>query len=428
MTALETDTKISMAGMDRQGGPSLRVGVIGGSISGCTVAVELSRLGHEVVLLERSGEELKDRGAGIGIPSKVLDTYFERDLVSPDIPYFTADEFWRIWRTDAAAHYGHIAWRQPALMVALNWGVLYRNLRERVPERAYYTRRQVTAIRQEHADRVLVDCADGERWEFDLVVCADGYASLGRAILFPEVQLRYAGYVLWRGFLDEADMAEAEPLAGGVRCAGYPGGHGIFYFVPGADGSVESGHRLVNWGKYVQVPESELAAFLTDRAGQQHEGSLPPGSMPAPTERALKDRAATQLPAFYADLIERSPDTFAYAVYDCEVPAYCRGRVCLAGDAGAYARPHTGAGALKGVDDAISLSAALKGSTDVDSALNAWDEERTRVDNQLVRFGNQLGQALVKEIPDWSTMDLEAMQQWYASVVTIESDYIRVSR
>jgi hypothetical protein len=25
-------------------------------------------------------------------------------------------------------------------------------------------------------------------------------------------------------------------------------------------------------------------------------------------------------------------------------------------------------------------------------------------------------------------MDLEAMQQWYASVVTIESDYIRVSR
>ena len=77
---------------------------------------------------------------------------------------------------------------------------------------------------------------------------------------FPIVTLRYAGYVLWRGFLLEEELEESQPLASGVRCLGYPGGHGIFYFVPGLDGATAPGQRLVNWGMYVPV-----AASATDR-------------------------------------------------------------------------------------------------------------------------------------------------------------------
>jgi len=46
------------------------------------------------------------------------------------------------------------------------------------------------------------------------------------------------------------------------------------------------------------------------------------------------------------------------------------------------------------------------------------------VNNNLVHFGNQLGQALVVDIPDWSTMNVRDMEAWFNSIVTIKSDYI----
>ena len=194
--------------------------------------------------------------------------------------------------------------------------------------------------------------------------------------------------------------------------------------MPGANDAVAVGERLVNWGVYVAVPADQLTAFMTDKTGRVHQGSLPPGMMPPATERALKDRLKPVMPDYYAEILERAVDTFAYAIYDCQVPAYRRGRVCLVGDAGAFARPHSGAGALKGINDAIALGDALRGELPLDAALAAWDAQRTAANNQLVQFGNQLGEAFVTAIPDWSKMDVPAMEAWFNSVVTIRSDYI----
>ena len=402
----------------------LDIAIIGGSIAGCTAAIELARLGARVTLFERSGEELKDRGAGLGIPASVIDTFIAHDLVDATLPYFPAPAFLRICRTAKESRYGRLAWAQPATLAALNWGGLYRNLRKRVPAGVYRTRQQVVAIEPVADEAVRLRFADGSAAQFSLVVCADGYASIGRQILFPETALNYAGYVLWRGQLPEAALSSSPPLEVGIRCVGYVGGHGIFYFVPGADDSVAVGARLVNWGVYVAVPPAELAALMTDKSGRVHQGSLPPGMMPLATERSLKDRLLAVMPDYYGEILERSIDTFAYAIYDCQVPAYRRGRVCLAGDAGAFARPHSGAGALKGINDAIALGEALRSAPSIDAALGAWDTERTAINNQLVRYGNQLGTAFVTAIPDWSQMDVPAMEAWFNSVVTIKSDYI----
>jgi len=180
----------------------------------------------------------------------------------------------------------------------------------------------------------------------------------------------------------------------------------------------------VNWGVYVQIPAAELPAFMTDREGRRHEASLPPGMMPDATERALKDRLAQHFPDYYTRILASSQQTYAYAIFDCQVPGYRRGRICLAGDAGAYARPHTGAGALKGIADAVALGKALTAATDLDEALGQWDAERTAANNELVRFGNQLGAAFVTNIPDWSTMDAAAMEAWFSAAVTIPSEYL----
>ncbi len=404
-------------------GKRMKVGIVGGSISGCTAAIEMTRLGCDVTLWERTGDELKDRGAGIGVPRSVIDKYIERDLIDKDTPYFVGEAFVRLWRTADAQPYGYLAWDQPATAALLNWGGLYKNLRKRVPDSIYRFDHRVVAL-HDRGDLVRVELADGSSDDFDLIICADGYTSLGRKTLFPESGVKYAGYVIWRGFLAEREMPHAEALERGIRCIGYPGGHGIFYFVPGADGSVKPGERVINWGMYTQVPEEQLADFMTDKAGNRHEGSLPPGAMPLATERALKDKAKERLPDFYLEMIERSPDTFAYAIYDCQVPAYRKGRICLVGDAGAFARPHTGAGALKGMSDVTGLADSIKENSSLEAALETWNQARTAENNRLVEFGNQLGRALVKEIPDWSKMNPTSMEKWFNSIVTIQTEFL----
>jgi 2-polyprenyl-6-methoxyphenol hydroxylase-like FAD-dependent oxidoreductase len=96
----------------------------------------------------------------------------------------------------------------------------------------------------------------------------------------------------------------------------------------------------------------------------------------------------------------------------------------LAGDAGAYARPHSAAGALKGINDATALAEALKTRQSADEALTDWNKTQTETNNNLVRFGNQLGRALVTEIPDWSRMDAASMEKWFASIVTIHTEML----
>jgi 2-polyprenyl-6-methoxyphenol hydroxylase-like FAD-dependent oxidoreductase len=141
--------------------------------------------------------------------------------------------------------------------------------------------------------------------------------------------------------------------------------------------------------------------------------------MPLAKESELKVKAEERLPSYYNDIVERSRNTFAYAIYDCHVPAYRKGRICLAGDAGAFARPHTAAGALKSINDAIALGEAIQAQDSLDQALNVWNAARTETNNMLVTYGNQLGRALVKEIPDWSKMDAAQMQKWFLSIVEV---------
>jgi 2-polyprenyl-6-methoxyphenol hydroxylase-like FAD-dependent oxidoreductase len=407
----------------------LEVAVIGGSIAGCTAAIELARLGCSVTLLERTGEELKDRGAGIAVPPSVIETFVRRDLIDADFPHFPSHSIRRMWRTPAARQYGHVAWDQPMRVELLNWGGLYKSLRKRVPAGVYQAGRRVTALDAQRGDgRVGVTLADDTARGFDLVVCADGYTSLGRRTLFPDVAPQYAGYVLWRGSLPEPMLADPRPMESGISCLGYPGGHGIFYFVPNPEGTTAPGHRLVNWGLYLPIAASELPDFLTGTDGRRHEGSLPPGSMPLPTEQRLKQLARDRLPTYYADIVEQGRDTFAYAIYDCLVPAYARGRICLAGDAGAFARPHSAAGALKAMNDAVSLGDALRSATDLDEALAAWSSGRTETDNTLVQLGSQLGRALVTEIPDWSTMTAARMERWFKSIVTVSAEKFERAR
>ena len=70
----------------------------------------------------------------------------------------------------------------------------------------------------------------------------------------------------------------------------------------------------------------------------------------------------------------------------------------------------------------IALRTALTGGEDLETALTAWSLSQTAIGNRLVQFGNQLGQALVRDIPDWSGMNVQQMAQWFNALVTINTE------
>jgi 2-polyprenyl-6-methoxyphenol hydroxylase-like FAD-dependent oxidoreductase len=280
----------------------------------------------------------------------------------------------------------------------------------------------VTDIQTVDDTAAVLRLSDGREFSFDLVICADGYHSLGRQTLFPEVEMEYRGYVLWRGVLDEKDLADCAPLEKKLERVGYDEGHAVFYFVPGDNGSVEKGERWVNWALYVRVPQEELDGFLTDRDGKQHDGSLAPGMMPPEREASLKQLARDRLPGYYADIIEASHDTFAQAIYIVSLPGYRRGRVCLVGDAGSVAPPFTASGVYKGVNNAVDLTKALGSYGSVDEALAAWNTEETATGNRMAALGKQLEEALIWSIPDFSQMEEPAVRAWWEAAAKMPED------
>ena len=115
--------------------------------------------------------------------------------------------------------------------------------------------------------------ADGSERAFDLVVAADGYRSLGRRLLFPGRSIEYAGYVAWRGLLDESALESNTLLHERLVGIGLPTGLAIFYLVPGMGGS-QVGRRLINWLVYQPVDASELPSYARAGSSIGHVGCL----------------------------------------------------------------------------------------------------------------------------------------------------------
>jgi 2,6-dihydroxypyridine 3-monooxygenase len=105
-----------------------------------------------------------------------------------------------------------------------------------------------------------------------LLGCADGVGSTARSQLLPEVRPVYAGYVAWRGTVPEAALDERTLLAfdDAITYYVYANSHILVYPIPGSNGSIEPGNRLINfvwYRNYLDGPD--LADLLTDSGGHR---------------------------------------------------------------------------------------------------------------------------------------------------------------
>ena len=405
---------------------NLSIGIVGGSIAGCSAAILLSRAGHDVHVFERSKRGLVGRGGGIGTPGPVLRSMIERDVVDADFPHLNGTTMPFVVRTPDRERYGTTAWTMPLDLAAFHWGALWKTLRSRVPDAAYHQGHEAVGVAQDvEATSATIAFADGSEASFDLVLFADGYRSLGRRLLFPDVHVDYRGYLLWRGLLPEREMERSDVLEGAVPRIAYArdGGNLVMYFVPDERGRTAPGRRIFNWAAYIPLPEADLDAFMVDRNGTAHVGTLPPGSMRPAEERRLKDFMAANVPGYHAEVIEKSPTTYVQLIYTVDVPAYHVGRVALIGDAGIVAPPFTGSGVFKGFTNVEALLEALADGDSLDEALDRWGRQQVGVGRRLRALGDQMEQAFI-----WNPLDLASAseaetERWWRDAVTFPDDF-----
>ena len=394
----------------------MRVGIVGGSIAGCATAALLHRAGHDVTVFERSGSDLVSRGAGIGTPTAVWQDMMARGLIDGALPSFRADCVRYVTRRSGTGQprwLGDISGDIQLRPRLVNWAHLYQCLRRGVPDELYRPASAVELI-EARPDGTTLHLHRGGSVDFDLVVCADGYRSMGRRLIDPDATLHYRGMVTWRGLLPESDL-RADPLDGcDLLRVGYQGGHGVLYYIPGSGKCTEPGKRLLVWGYYLQVPEGDLSSVLVDDQERQQSSSVPFGKVHPQVRAGFETRLADLLPPVLFELVRRSSSAI-HAIYSVVPRSYARDRLCLVGDAGAVFPPFTGSGVLKAMTNATSLADALADTTAVDDALQRWSEAQLQVAAQVMPFAEYAERSQVFEMPDLAAMPTAATNDWISS-------------
>jgi 2-polyprenyl-6-methoxyphenol hydroxylase-like FAD-dependent oxidoreductase len=398
---------------------NLNVGIVGGSIAGCSAAILLGRAGHRVTVFERSSHGLVGRGGGIGTTGTVFDALVADDLLDADFPHTIVTNMAFTAARPASDRLGVSPWQMPMNFRAFHWSALWTNLRKRVRDETYLRGHEVSAVTANTSSGATVRLADGAEHHFDLVLFADGYQSTGRRALFPDRALSYRGYLLWRGLLAEREMDDSAPLEDGLIRLSYrhmPGDI-VLYFIPNEYGSAAPGNRIFNWAAYVPLAEADLPEFMIDKDGRHRVGTIPPGHLREDAETALKTRLADNLPSYFGEIVGKTQHTYVQLIYTMEVPRYTQGRAGLIGDAGMVIQPFTGSGVFKGLNNVRDLLGRLQTASSLDDALNEWSAHQVGVGRHLLALGRQMEQALIWNRLDFTTADAATTEAWWHAAV-----------
>lgn len=362
--------------------------VIGGSLGGLLAANWLRRSGWDVDVFERVGDDLASRGAGIGTHDELHVALGRLGLPVDETVSVMVEDRICLDRSGRVIH----EMRKPQRMSA--WSRIYRLLKDALPAANYHFGMQLTGVEQ-GAGGVTAVFGDGSRARGELLVGADGIRSTVRGILMPEVQPRYAGYVAWRGLVDEGSFpldVHRELFERYTFCL--PEGEMMLsYPVPGRDNDTRPGHRGYNHIWYRPTdPDRALPQLCTDATGHCHGIAIPPPLIRPEVIADIKTTARALLAPQIAGIVERTEQPFFHAIFDLESPAMTLGRVALLGDAAFMARPHVGMGVTKAALDAECLAAALKETgDDVDASLARYDAERRVFGERIVARARRLG-------------------------------------
>ncbi|WP_419688843.1 FAD binding domain-containing protein [Burkholderia theae] len=363
--------------------------VIGGSVGGLFTATALRAAGWRVKVFEQSPNDLDSRGGGI-----VLQAPIERAFAFGGVPVprdTGVDSVDRIYLDE----HDRIVQRYFMPQTQTAWNVIYTALKRALPAAIVHAGVSFERFEQD-GDRVIAHFADGRVEQADLLVGADGGRSNVRAQLLPDARPEYAGYVAWRGLVDEHDLPDTALQVLRDRFTFQQGDAHLFltYLVPGRDGTIEPGKRRVNWVWYRRLAQDRLPSLFLAHDGTQRDGSLPPGAMRDDNRLELVEAGRRMLAPTLAALVDATRAPFAQSILDLAVDRMAFGRAVLLGDAACLVRPHTAAGVAKAAENAVGLAEALRGvarGPAFDAALLRWEGLQLTTNASLSELGISLG-------------------------------------
>jgi 2-polyprenyl-6-methoxyphenol hydroxylase-like FAD-dependent oxidoreductase len=368
---------------------SMRVRIVGGSLGGLFAGILLYRQGVDVRIYERSGADLKGRGAGLTGGPELFD----------GLRLISCDDVGRIGvasnRQVVLDRKGRIVADRPSGGMRFSWDVLYRAARAKLPDDRYLQSHQVDRV-EDGDDGATIRFRDGTAEHADLVIGADGIASVVRRAVEPERHANnYAGYTGWRIFIPEQDLPKVlAPWSEALVAFSEPGSQSIGYMTPGPDGEITLGERRYSWGWYRPTSEDLLSDLYTDVQGNHFDYSLPPDGMSEARRVSFWADVAAALPPQFAALSETGAKPWVQGIYDYMPTRIVGRRLALIGDAAALARPHVGAGTSKAAGDSMALARAIESAETIERALAQYQEERLPLSKLLVQRSREIGASL----------------------------------
>ncbi|HET7190341.1 MAG TPA: FAD-dependent monooxygenase [Pseudolabrys sp.] len=362
-----------------------RAVIIGGSMSGLFSAAFLRQVGWDVDVYERSNVELVGRGAGITGHPELLEALEASgagtDMLGIEVP-----------KRIAIDRNGRITDERPLRQVLTSWDRLQRLLRATIDQSHYHLGWNFERVDQDERG-VRVQFSGGRIEHADILVGGDGVRSSVRAQMAPEVQPIYAGYYIWRGAPNEADLAPETLNSIYPLFTFYlPKQQQVIkYPIAGLNDDLTPGKRRFNFIWYRVADAAKLREMNVDENGVQHEFSVPPPLIRKDLIADMYKDARETLPPALLDPLMKIKQPFVTPIYDFTTPSITFGRVTMVGDAAANARPHMGFGMAKAGTDAMALAKHLDRHDNVDDALAAYNAERQPIGNIIVMHGRKLG-------------------------------------
>lgn len=325
--------------------------VIGGGFAGMTAALQLSRNGLSVDLVEID-PQWRSYGAGISLHGSTLRVLKQLGLIDR----FLEEGF----ATDGVEMRGP----QDQVLVTLptprvagpdlpGGGAIMRPALAKILSEA--VRASTTNIRlgltftdlRQDADGVSVTFSDGSQGRYDLVIGADGLYSAVRAKVFPQApKPRFIGQSVWRAVLPKPEDIDTVAMWMGPN--------------------LKVGMN--------RVTKDTVYLFLTeDRPTNDH---VPPETF-VPALRALLERFPSPIIRKIASELSSEHQIVYRPLEQMLLPRpWSNGRVVLIGDAVHATTPHLAAGACIGIEDAMVLAEEVSAGADLTSALSAFEERR----------------------------------------------------
>ncbi|KAL8831712.1 MAG: hypothetical protein Q9170_005174 [Blastenia crenularia] len=341
----------------------MHVVIIGGSLTGLMHGIAIKRLGHDVTILEQHHSSTREGQAAGIVTMEHSHSFLSRHDLLQDQPYAVNCSSVQILRKDLKVKH---EFQRPMKMSS--WNVLYYRFRANfdglessycthVPKEsrevgnAVYDQGKRASEVEVIDDKVQIQVEDTIKKSTstlsgDLVLVSDGSASQMRRLLQPQLKHSYAGYVAWRGTVIESSVSDETRsiFQNKTTIHATEGGYVALYTIPGENGSLGAGKRLLNYVWYTNIPADspELKEAMTDSTGQQHHHTLPIGKMSRDVWEKQRNLAHRILPPPFAELVDKTTQPFISAISDIDVSqaVHFGGKLLFVGDALMPFRPH----------------------------------------------------------------------------------------